>query len=134
MLCGCGAELPCARCLRRAKLNRQHFAGEREAVLRRDEYQCQACGELDGEEILVHHRTRGARWRKLMITLCRRCHPRIHFTQRPSAVMVLDWPLLYALWRELHPRQPEQALLLGQAEAVEQLSLQPSARELIADY
>ena len=114
LLCGCGATLPCERCARRERLNREQFDGNREAVLRRDEYQCQACGELDGRLILVHHRTR-----RLYVTLCRRCHPVIHFTARPSYAMLAETPFLYLLWRELHRGQPEQLPL--EAPAPQQL-------------
>jgi hypothetical protein len=124
LCCGCGAPLPCDPCARRERLSREKFAGEREAVLRRDEYQCQNCGELAAERILVHHRKPGVQTRRWMITLCRPCHVRAHFLYRASFALVTDSPMLYALWRELHRAQPEQRLLIGQqAHAGEQLVL-----------
>ena len=110
LLCGCGGEVDCARCRRRARLNREHFSGLRELVLRRDNSQCQACGEIDITLILVHHRRPGRSTGQRLITLCRRCHVRIHFTYRPRFGFA-SAPILYLLWRELHRRQPEQFLL-----------------------
>ena len=111
LLCGCGGDVDCPSCARRERLSREQFGGLRESALRRDEYRCQGCGELDAELILVHHRR--PRWNALrfFITLCRTCHPRIHFTARPGYAFVAESPLLYALWRELHRKQPEQLLL-----------------------
>lgn len=100
----------CARCERRARLNRELFQGEREAVLIRDGYQCQNCGELDARLVLVHHRRKGARDRKYLLTLCRRCHVRVHRTFRPGFHFLAN-PLLRKLWREANPKLAEQRLL-----------------------
>ena len=123
LLCGCGGAVDCPKCARRDRLSREQFGGEREAVLRRDEYQCQACGEVADFLILVHHRKPGVQTRRWMVTLCRRCHVRAHFLHRPSYALWLESPLLYALWRELHRKQPEQRLLLAAPEPPEQLRL-----------
>lgn len=124
LLCGCGGAVGCPVCRRRARLNRERFGGEREAVLRRDDYQCQACGELRASLVVVHHRRPGSRQRRHMITLCRSCHARAHFLYRPSFGVALDAPLLYALWRELHRGQPEQLILLAPPPAATQRALE----------
>jgi hypothetical protein len=49
-----------------------------------------------------------------MKTLCRRCHPRVHSTLRPSFSFP-DW--LRDLWREQHPDLAEQLLLPFAGEA-----------------
>ena len=131
LLCGCGsADLVragfCAACERRDRLNREHFAGEREAVLQRDDHQCQVCGELNPSQVIVHHRRRGMNSRKYFITLCRACHVRIHHTARPGFGFVTMAPFMWLLWRELHPRQPEQRLLL--APTVQEAEQQPLFR------
>jgi hypothetical protein len=109
LLCGCGAPAlafgPCVGCRRRVRLSRERFSGVREAVLIRDEYQCRGCGELVPALLLVHHvrpRARSAIW---MVTLCRRCHPRVHHTKRLSFGFP---PVLADLWRRLYPAQPIQ--------------------------
>lgn len=101
--CACGASTPhakgrCRRCydLRRRSLLR--FAGRREQVLARDGSRCVLCW---GPPV-VHHRPRG------FITLCPRCHARVHHSPR----LLFGMPaLLETLWREKHPRQAEQFLL-----------------------
>lgn len=102
LLCGCGAPAgargACSRCRRRARLSRERFAGEREAVLLRDGHQCRGCGSFD--IVLVHHRRPGVSVRRFLVTICRRCHVKVHFARRPR----LAWsPFLLELWRELHP-------------------------------
>lgn len=107
--CGCGSDDLvrsgfCVRCDRRQRLSRENFAGLREAALRRDNYQCQTCAELDPEQIVVHHRRPGFNLLRWLITLCRGCHIRVHLA---------NWRgysfqgLLRALWREMNPG-PEQ--------------------------
>lgn len=83
----------------------------REFVLSRDGHQCQTCGELNESKLLVHHRRPGAKSAALMITICRGCHPRIHFTSRPG-IQFASVALLRRLWREANPKLPEQLLLL----------------------
>lgn len=107
--CGCGAPLYrrglCRRCLRRERLSRECFGGLRDRILSRDERQCQCCGELEERELLVHHRRPGLNHARLLVTLCRRCHTRIHRTWRPRYGFA---GLLRALWREQHKGWPEQ--------------------------
>jgi hypothetical protein len=99
------------------------------AALRRDDHQCQVCGELNcGElnptQVIVHHRRPGMNSRKYFITLCRACHVRIHHTTSPGFGFVTMAPFLWLLWREMHPSQPEQRLLLAPAaQEVEQRAL-----------
>jgi hypothetical protein len=66
-------------------------------VLKRDRQRCRACGVA--KRLIVHHRT-GENARKVLITLCVRCHVRLHRTRA-----LRHWipePLL-ELWRELNP-------------------------------
>jgi len=77
----------------------------RERVLERDRFRCRACGARRG--LLVHHRARdnGAR---ALITLCIRCHVRIH---RSLGIRYWLSGLLLKLWRELHQHEPMQLRL-----------------------
>ena len=129
LLCGCGAEALrgglCARCDRRERLSRENFSGLRTAVLLRDGCACRICGESNIETLLVHHRKPGVDEMRFLITLCRKCHVRIHRTWRP-AWWFLTWDLLRRLWREANRDLPEQlplALLPAAERAVEQSSL-----------
>jgi 5-methylcytosine-specific restriction endonuclease McrA len=114
LLCGCGSpdlfrRGLCRRCERRARLSREHFDGLREFVLARDGHQCQACGELASDKLLVHHRRPGNRLPNLL-TLCRACHVRVHRTWRPRFGFA-SVPLLRRLWREANRGLAEQRLL-----------------------
>lgn len=121
LLCGCGGDVECRYCARRARLNREHFAGQRELVLRRDGCQCQLCGEPDPRNLVVHHRRPGHNRAKYLVTLCRACHVRVHFTLRPGFGFV-SLPFRRTLWRELHPRMAEQRPLpIGEPERAEQI-------------
>lgn len=109
--CACGRDRiegngQCSTCNRRARLSREKFAGHREEVLERDGYRAQCCGVIEG--LLVHHRRPGRSARRLMISLCRRCHTRIHRTLRPRFTFPAE---LRPLWREVHPGQVEQLCL-----------------------
>lgn len=133
LLCGCGGDVTldahngqqtacalCPYCARRARHNQERFSGNREAVLRRDGYQCQLCGALDAGRLVVHHRRPGHNRTKDLITLCRACHVRVHFTARPSFAFV-SHQARRQLWRELHRRAPEQRVLpIGETVAGEQ--------------
>ena len=115
LLCGCGGPDNvgrglCSRCLRRARLSRERFAGLRELALQRDSYQCQCCGELDTRLVLVHHRRPGFNRLRYFVTICRRCHVRVHLTCRPCFAFATNG-LLYQLWAEVHRRTPKQRLL-----------------------
>ena len=81
------------------------FAGLRELILKRDRFKCRVCGV--GRRLVVHHRDeRNAKsW---LITLCIRCHVRLHRSRRlrywvPEALL--------GLWREQHPAVPLQLQL-----------------------
>ncbi len=102
--CACGAEAIgrsglCRRCRRRRHLSLSSFGGLRERVLARDERRCRACGESEPAQVLVHHRRPGLQRERLLLTLCRSCHVRVHATLRPR----YGFPLaLRRLWREQH--------------------------------
>lgn len=123
-VCGCGSDnfvRPglCARCERRARLNRERFAGLREAALKRDDGQCQTCGERDPEQIVVHHRRPGVNRLRWFITLCRGCHLRVHLTNWRG------WQfggLLFDLWLEAY-RRPRQFALNFQSAPPLQIDL-----------
>ncbi len=108
LCCPCGAQIvgresACARCRRRQRLSVDKFGGLREQALHRDGYACLLCGSF--EQILGHHRKPGKNALERIATLCRRCHPRIHFIKRLAFGVS---PLFVQLWIELHRRQPRQ--------------------------
>jgi hypothetical protein len=74
-------------------------------VLQRDRFRCRGCGKRSA--LVVHHRHRENR-AKLLVTLCIRCHIRIHHSSRWRY-----WfsDMLVRLWRELHPDAPMQLQL-----------------------
>jgi len=81
-LCACGKKsielktLGCCRvCYDRQYHSLRFFGGIRERVLERDRYRCRACGTRS--RLVVHHRD-GRNEPDLLITLCIRCHTRIH--------------------------------------------------------
>jgi hypothetical protein len=81
------------------------FGGLRELILKRDRFECRACGAA--RWLVVHHRgERNAQ--PLLITLCIRCHVRLHHSRR-----FRQWvpEALLELWRELHPGTPVQLQL-----------------------
>ena len=107
--CGCGRAAQtgglCSNCYAKAWHDRHHFGGHREEVLDRDGRQCRGC---EGRELLiVHHRT-GEQSPAQMITLCARCHARVH---RLQAIRYWLPPLLLTLWEEQHPNRPLQLQL-----------------------
>ena len=109
--CSCGQEEInsrgiCTRCARRRKLSREAFGGCRERVLQRDGGYAQCCGVID--DLVVHHRRPGSNLERSMISLCRRCHARIHQTLRPSIGFPAE---LLPLWREVHGGLAEQLRL-----------------------
>src|ERR1700686_4694120 len=86
LLCICGrrpVELKVLGCCRLCYQRRYHssrwFGGLRELILKRDRFKCRVCGV--GRRLVVHHRDeRNARsW---LITLCIRCHVRLHRSLR----------------------------------------------------
>jgi hypothetical protein len=116
LLCQCGKAVELKRfgCCRSCYDRRQHslrfFGGLRERVVRRDGFRCRACGA--NSRLLVHHRATDNEEHTL-ITLCIRCHVRVHrwrwFRHKVSSTLV-------QLWSELHAGAPLQLQLpLGTA-------------------
>jgi hypothetical protein len=111
-LCTCGRrpiELKALRCCRlcyyRQYDSLRWFGGLRDLILKRDRFACRACGAT--RRLVVHHRDeRNAQ--PLLITLCIRCHVRLHHSRR-----LRQWvpEALFELWRELHPSTPLQLQL-----------------------
>jgi hypothetical protein len=111
-LCSCGKkpiELKTLGCCRQCYDRRHHsvrfFGGMRERVLERDRFRCRGCGER--RRLLVHHRDRSNE-SNLLVTLCIRCHVRIH-----RSLGIRHWlsGVLLKLWRELHQHDPMQLQL-----------------------
>ena len=76
-----------------------------ERVLVLDRFRCRGCGKRSA--LVVHHRDRHNRT-NLLVTLCIRCHIRIH----PSSGLKYWFSeMLVRLWRELHPNAPIQLQL-----------------------
>jgi hypothetical protein len=135
-LCACGKksiELKTLGCCRACYDRRYHsmrfFGGMREGVLTRDRYRCRGCGGRS--RLVVHHRA-GSNEPGLLVTLCIRCHTRVH-----SASGLRHWltGTLLRLWRELHRHDPVQFQLAFRdaplkAPAVELVKREPSAMPL----
>jgi hypothetical protein len=112
LLCACGRRpielrgLRCCRlCYYRQYDSRRWFGGLRDLILKRDRFRCRACGSA--RRLVVHHRyERNAS--SLLITLCIRCHVRLHHSRR-----FRSWvpEALLGLWNELHPSEPLQLQL-----------------------
>ena len=95
----------CRLCYQRRYHSLRWFGGLRELIIKRDRFKCRVCGV--GRRLVVHHR--GERNEKtLLITLCIRCHVRLHRSRR-----FRQWvpEALLELWRELHPAVPLQLQL-----------------------
>jgi hypothetical protein len=113
LLCACGRRpielkgLSCCRlCYYRQYDSLRWFGGLRDLILKRDRFECRACGAP--RRLVVHHRDeRNAL--PLLITLCIRCHVRLHHSRR-----FRQWvpEALLELWHELHPGTPLQLQLL----------------------
>ena len=108
-LCACGqrpAELKGLGCCRACYHRRYHslrfFSGLRETVLKRDRFRCRSCGASAG--LVVHHRRERNQQRSL-ITLCIRCHVRVH---RWLAVRTCVPQFFLKLWSEIHAGEPMQ--------------------------
>jgi hypothetical protein len=107
--CPCGAAEPhakgrCRRCYDSHRRSLSRFGGRREQALARDGWRCVSCA---GDPPIVHHRRPG-RTLSILITLCSKCHGRVHHA--PRLVFGMS-EILERLWREQHPRQAEQLLL-----------------------
>ena len=100
----------CATCYTLRRQDDDKFAGLREGVLQRDGHSCRVCHAPGNRKrsIVVHHRRPGLSVMRWMISLCPRCHARIHRTKVLTKYMP---DLLLLLWRELHPVAPEQTHL-----------------------
>ena len=112
LLCPCGRrpiELRsrgcCRLCYYRRYRSLRWFGGLRELILKRDRFRCCACGAA--RRLVVHHRD-GRNVKPLLITLCIRCHVRLH-----HSLHLRHWvpDALLGLWRELHPGVPLQLQL-----------------------
>lgn len=95
----------CRRCYDRRHHSLRFFGGMRERVLERDRLRCRACGGR--RRLLVHHRDQSNE-PDLLVTLCIRCHVRVH---RSLGVRYWLSDLLLKLWRELHQHEPMQLQL-----------------------
>jgi hypothetical protein len=110
-LCPCGQRIAlktlgcCRACYDRRRHSLRFFSGLRERVLERDRFRCRGCGQRSA--LVVHHRERRNR-ADLLVTLCIRCHVRIH---RSSSLRYWFSAKLAKLWRELHPNAPLQLQL-----------------------
>ena len=111
LLCACGSRIAlknlgyCRSCYDRRHHSLRFFGGLRERVLVRDRFHCRGCGKPSA--LVVHHRDRSNRT-SLLITLCIRCHIRIH---RSSGLKYWFSEMLARLWCELHPNAPLQLQL-----------------------
>jgi hypothetical protein len=111
--CPCGrtpvvAKGLCPSCYTMKWQDEEYFGGLRERVLERDGYKCRVCGKpaVHGKKLMVHHRRPGVSIMRLMITLCRGCHSKVH---KRKMMIGVDIPeLLRVLWRELHAGGLEQ--------------------------
>jgi len=108
LLCPCGKHVQlkrlgcCRSCYDRHQHSLRFFGGLRERVVRRDRFCCQGCGVRS--RLVVHHRTKDNE-DEALITLCIRCHVRVHRWRYlhhwvPGALM--------KLWSELHADAPVQ--------------------------
>jgi hypothetical protein len=110
-LCPCGKRIAlktlgcCRSCYDRRHHSLRFFGGLRERVLERDRFRCRGCGQRSA--LVVHHRDRCNR-ADVLVTLCIRCHVRIH-----HSLGLRYWfsEILVRLWRELHPKTPMQLQL-----------------------
>jgi hypothetical protein len=73
--------------------------------MERDRFRCRGCGKRSA--LVVHHRDRLNR-ADLLVTLCIRCHMRIH---RSLGLGYWFSEMLARLWRELHPNASMQLQL-----------------------
>ncbi len=95
----------CRRCYDRRRHSRRFFGGHRETVLTRDGC-CQVC--LADRGLVVHHRQPGTERMQWQITVCVRCHARVHRRHQLPG----DYSdLFFRLWREQHPGRPAQLRL-----------------------
>lgn len=119
LLCGCGATKlfargRCSKCYWAWRHDQRKFAGQRRKTILRDGA-CLICAEIDPRRLICHHRPEG------FATLCRRCHPIVHFRHR---LLAFSPAALRRLHGELHPNAPEQfELPFGVTEPAVQIPL-----------
>lgn len=73
-----------SRAYKRKNKDKVRFSGNREFVLKRDNYECQICGKKD--KLVIHHIDGTNNTSKMnannktenLITLCRSCHRKVH--------------------------------------------------------
>ena len=112
LFCPCGQRIAlktlgcCRSCYDQRRHSLRFFGGLRERVLERDRFRCRGCGKRSA--LVVHHRDQRNR-ADLLITLCIRCHVRIH---RSPSLRYWFSAMLARLWRELHPNDPVQLQLI----------------------
>ena len=109
LFCPCGAAFPvrahlCPACYGSRQHSRACFAGQREAVLARDQRTCQGCWATLAHPH-VHHRRPGIHDRDHLVTLCAACHARLHKLRAIRRWLPVR---LVPLWLEQHPGVPEQ--------------------------
>jgi len=96
----------CRSCYDAAYRSASYFSGHREQVLERDGNRCRVC--QGGEGLAPHHRRPGDDDPAWLITLCVRCHAKIH---RSRQLRRYEPELLLELWAEQHAGRPLQGQL-----------------------
>jgi len=110
-LCPCGKRIAlktlgcCRSCYDRRHHSLRFFGGLRERVLERDRFRCRGCGKRRRWWSII---ATGCNRADLLVTLCIRCHMRIHHS---SGWRYWFSEMLVRLWRELHPNDPVQLQL-----------------------
>lgn len=77
--------------------NKNRFGGNRLRVLERDNNTCTKCGETNKLKLIVHHKNRNKKDNRLnnLITLCKRCHPYLHYFEDKMKEKLLAGRKLY---------------------------------------
>jgi 5-methylcytosine-specific restriction endonuclease McrA len=106
--CPCGRPLEnrlrlCRVCAWQIPYSARHFGGHRSQVLERDEKCCRACGSR--QTLHVHHRRPGIHEPNWLVTLCARCHARVHRLQTLRCWLPAS---ILEFWEEQHPLAPRQ--------------------------
>lgn len=108
LFCSCGRPLEvrlrvCRVCAWHIPYSEKHFGGHRTHVLERDGKCCRTCGS--GQRLHVHHRRPGVHDPNWLVTLCARCHARVHRLQTLRYWLPIS---LLPFWEEQHPDAPRQ--------------------------
>lgn len=106
--CACGRPLEtrlriCRVCAWHIPYSKRYFGGHRSTVLERDGKCCRACGSHC--TLHVHHRRPGLHEPDWLVTLCARCHARVHRLQTLRCWLPAT---LLGYWEEQHPYGPRQ--------------------------